>query len=424
MIDSAARSSRSAAQLLTSFIATLAELTPQRQFCVAYSGGLDSHVLLHLMAAWRQQTDIGLRALHVNHGLHPDAALWASHCATVCHDLAVACDLLSVTVDVQGCGVEAAARDARYTALQSQLLPGECLVTAHHQEDQAETVLLQLMRGAGLAGLAAMPQSKPWGDTHMLRPLLGVPHADLVAYATCHGLCWVEDPSNTDTAYDRNYVRQVVMPALCARWPTAAAQIAQSGQYCADAMHQLSPVWRDAQAAAVGQRPNTLSVKKLLLLPRSMRWSVMRAWCLEHAGESPARRHWPELDRAMLGAGRSAQPQFRVGQHVMRRYRDDVYLVPPQRPPIPLTYSVQWDQRAPLVLPGGWGTLHASDVPFDGVVTVRRARPGDRIQLPHWRHASTVKNQVQSQGVPPWEREGVLLLSGGAGCSVVVARLV
>ncbi|HDQ9214135.1 TPA: tRNA lysidine(34) synthetase TilS, partial [Pseudomonas aeruginosa] len=200
----------------------LQALAPWREaggWCVAFSGGLDSTVLLHLLAQLaRSEALPALSALHVHHGLQAAADGWPAHCQAVCRSLGIPLRVERVQVAVGG-SIEQAARDARYRAFQANLGEGQVLLTAQHLDDQAETLLFRLLRGAGLRGLAAMPASRPLGGGRLCRPLLGVSRAELEAYAQTHRLDWVEDPSNQDPRFSRNYLRREIMPRLASHWP-------------------------------------------------------------------------------------------------------------------------------------------------------------------------------------------------------------
>src|SRR5690606_11238161 len=190
----------------------------ERPLLLGYSGGLDSGALLQLLAADAGVRQRGLRAIHVHHGLHPDADAWALHCASVCGDLDVALDVVRVEVARDsGSGLEAAARAARHAAFQSALRSDEVLVLGHHLDDQAETFLLRALRASGVDGLAAMRPWRRFGRGWMWRPLLDIPRADLLEHARTRGLHWVEDPSNDSEAHDRNFLRRQVLPLLRTR---------------------------------------------------------------------------------------------------------------------------------------------------------------------------------------------------------------
>ncbi len=210
-------------------------------YWVAYSGGLDSTVLLRLCAALQQTGPVPrFTALHVHHGLHPQADAWADHCAAECRALGI--ELTTRRVEARpapGQSHEEAARNARYRAIQDQLGPGDTVLLAQHQDDQAETLLLQLFRGAGLAGLAAMPEHAQLSPGYLLRPLLDIPRSGLSAYAARQGLTWVEDPSNRDPAFDRNFLRHTVLPAIRTHWPGIGRSLARTARHCAEAAELL-----------------------------------------------------------------------------------------------------------------------------------------------------------------------------------------
>lgn len=195
-------------------------------YLVAYSGGLDSHVLVHALAGLRAELRLPVRALHVHHGLQPQADDWVVHCEAVCRQLEI--PLLVEQLDLApgaGESIEAAARAARYAAIAKHLRRDEMLLTAQHRDDQAETLLLQLLRGAGLEGLSGMPGCRAWQGGWHARPLLDVDREALAVYARDHQLQWIEDPSNLDERFDRNYLRHRVMPLLRARWPSATTTL-------------------------------------------------------------------------------------------------------------------------------------------------------------------------------------------------------
>ena len=217
--------------------AALRSLGAVARFCVAYSGGLDSSVLLHALARCRDALGAPLVAVHVDHALLSEAAAWTAHCRATCAELGVPLQVVEVDAARRraALGVEAAARDARYAALADLLGPGDCLLTAHHRDDQAETVLLQLLRGCGPAGLAAMPGVAPLGRGRLARPLLDVSRADLRAYAVEHSIGFVQDPSNSDPELARGFLRTEVTPRLQARWPGMSRTLARAARHAADA---------------------------------------------------------------------------------------------------------------------------------------------------------------------------------------------
>lgn len=288
------------------------------QCAVAWSGGLDSTVLLHaLRAPPPHAARIQLRALHVDHGLQPAAAQFRAFCQRTARRWRLPLAVLRVRVHLPpGASVEQSAREARRQALAAALRPGELLLTAQHADDQLETVLLALLRGAGPKGLAGMPAVMPFAGTRQLRPLLEFDRAAISAYATAAGLEWVEDPTNGEVRFDRNYLRAAVLPALRQRWPAAARTTLRSARHCASAIATLeSLAARDLDAAADGAG---LEIAVLRRFGAARRAAVLRAW-LQRAGcRAPNERHLREIE-AMMAARRDAHPQLRLPDCVLRR---------------------------------------------------------------------------------------------------------
>ena len=392
---------------------------PAGRWLVAFSGGLDSHVLLHALA--RIAAGRELLALHVNHGLLAEAPAWEAHCEQVCRALGVPLHVLRVEARPEpGESPEAAAREARYTALAGQLRHGDLLLTAHHLDDQAETVLLQLMRGAGPAGLAAMPAWTPFATGWLGRPLLGFERRDLEAYATAEGLAWVEDPSNRELAYDRNFLRHRVLPLLTERWPAATRMLARVADQQADALEQLDTLGREDAQACQGDDPDTLDVACLRRLRRGRRRNLLRLWLLDKGLTLPPRGRMEEMLGPVLEAGEDRVPEVRWADCVLRRYRGQLH-AERERPFALPSAPIPWDPRTPLVIPG-LGLELAADSPalqgldlacLHGPLTVRFRGGGERIRLPGRAHSSSVKTLMQEAGIPPWQRAQIPLVYAG-----------
>ena len=302
--------------------------TTATMFCVAFSGGVDSTVLLHAMVRARSELPaISLRAIHVNHQLHEQAKQWAEHCRSVCAGLHVSLEVHRVTVDLSsGIGPEAAARQARYDLLRKNMRPDEVIVTAHHQQDQLETLLLQLLRGAGVAGLAAMPVLADFGSGWLLRPFLDIASAAILAYAGEFDLNWIDDPSNRDTDLDRNYLRHEILPRLEARWPAAAATAARSANLCAEASSILAAVAsQDAADVLIGNRLRLLPLQEL---PRLRQNNLIRYTLCKLGYPYPSDRQIRTAIRGLLEARGDSQPQVCWPGVQVRRYRDQIYFLP------------------------------------------------------------------------------------------------
>jgi tRNA(Ile)-lysidine synthase len=270
---------------------------------------VDSVALLHAARELASHhSGLCLRAIHVDHGLQSASGEWAARCQELCRRLAVPCQVLELKLQVQkGESVEAEARRERYQALAGQIEPGEYLLTAHHADDQLETVLLQLFRGAGVAGLAAMPESAELGPGHHLRPLLQVPRAELVDYAEVLGLSWIEDPMNRETRFDRSYLRHEVLPAILARWPAAARTVGRSARHFAEAQRLLESL-AEIDAARFLDDEGTLAVAGLLQLPHARRVNVLRWWIVQQGLGLPSAARLESIIRDVLPARPDAHP--------------------------------------------------------------------------------------------------------------------
>lgn len=382
---------------------------------VAFSGGLDSTVLLHRLALDPATRRHGLRAAHVHHGLHPHAEAWATHCQRFCDTLGVPLRVLRVHVDRgSGEGLEAAARRARYAAIRDVLTPGEVLATAHHRDDQAETFLLRALRASGPDGLAAMQAWRAFAPGWHWRPLLDTPRDALHAYARQHDLGWVEDPGNRDLDQDRNFLRQRVLPLLRERWPRADAAFARSAGLNAEAARLLGAEDARALAATATQDARTLSVPALLVLPTPRRARVLRLWARQLGLPPLPAEGLARIEAELLPARADAEARFDWHGATIRRWRGLLH-ASPLRPPLPRSWRQPWDGRLPLVLPGG-GTLSLEGADALPAPVLAHARAGgERITLPGRAHSTTLKNVLLGLGVPPWTREMLPLLSTPAG---------
>ena len=410
-------------------LATIARLLPEApRYWVAYSGGLDSHVLLHALVQRRSRLRGALHAVHVDHGLHPESAHWSSHCERVCAALNIPCRVARVdAAPALGQSPEAAARAARYAALQSVLAPGDGLLTAHHRGDQAETVLLQLLRGSGPRGLAGMPALARFGAGWLARPLLDFDRAELREYALQHGLHWIEDSSNVDARFDRNYLRHEILPRLLARWPGASRALARAARHNAEAAHLLHALARIDLGPLRGCAPDTLSASALHALDPARRRNALRAWIEERGAPALSSVQLEQALTGVLECAPDAVPRLHWPGAELRRYRDEVYLLSVPAPHDP-GVSLAWDMREPLSLPAELGTLTAVPVVGTGLkavlcrqeaVTVRFRRGGERCRPARRGHDHALKKLFQEQGVPPWQRDRIPLIYLGDGLAAV-----
>jgi len=386
---------------------------------VAFSGGLDSQVLLHALCALRDQLNAGVAAVHVHHGLQADADRWELHCQQVCDELAV--EYTSLRVDgrpAHGESPEAAARAARYRALAEWLPSRHSLLTAQHQDDQAETLLLQLMRGCGVSGLAAMPVLTRLGTGLHLRPLLDVTRAEIHHYAALNNLSWIDDPSNLDTAFDRNYLRQQVLPVLRHRWPAVSSSLSRSAAHCAEAGRLIEQLAESDLQSVMGEQTGTLSVPGLLILPGDRQRSVLRTWLKHTTGSAPSTAVLARIVNDVLHSRPDAGPCVRWDRYEVRRYRDAVYCLP-QSANWHVAAVLDWSLSEPLTLPGVGGVLTATPVSGAGMRRTDASASGVRVTwrkggercLPAGRgHHHSLKKLFQEQGIPPWERDRIPLI--------------
>lgn len=378
---------------------------------IAYSGGRDSHVLLHWLAGQRAAlAPHRLRAIHVDHGLHPDSASWTDHCAAVCAALALPLDVRRVDArPARGESAEAAARTARYAALAADMQAGDLLLTAHHQDDQAETVLLALLRGAGLAGAAAMPGLRRFGPGWLLRPLLDWPASRLARYAHTHALHWVEDPSNGDARFDRNFLRGEVLPLIGRRWPAASAGLARHAAHAAEAQALL-----DELAAADGATADTLPVTHLAALSAPRQRNLLRGWLRANGVPAPSRARLDALRHQALTARADRLPYLPLGEHAVRMWQGRLHLTPEPLPAGPAG-PVQWQLDTPLDLPG-IGRLQAHVSVGAGIAAALLGQPA-MVEVRFRSDISggkALKKRLQVMAMPPWERGRVPLLFRGA----------
>lgn len=385
-----------------------------KTYWIAYSGGVDSHVLLSLMVTVRQFLALRLKAIHINHGMSQHAARWAKHCADVC----VKYDVVYVERELRfalnaGESLEEIARNHRYNLFTDYLTEGDVLLTAHHQDDQAETILLQLMRGSGLKGLAAMPILVPFAKGWHARPLLDFSRAELQAYARTRGLQWVNDESNDDSCFTRNFIRHEILSRLKKRWPSASAVLSRSAKHCAEAQALLEDFSVSEWLKITGLRANTLSVQKLLCLDIGKQRLALRSWIDKLGYPLPSLTKIETIQQNVLTAKWDRSPCVTWQNVELRRYRDDLYLMPCLEPLISKAEH-HWDLQQPLFLPG-LGTLSAVLVKGYGLradlkrVVVRFREEGQTVFLSK-RNKHALKNLFQEWGVPPWERQRIPLI--------------
>ena len=386
---------------------------------LGFSGGLDSHVLLHSLCQLRDSgnTRISLKAIHVHHGLSPDADLWAEHCRAVCAAYDVPLEVCKVSVENSGQGLENAARNARLGVFQENLGVDEYFLTAHHLDDQMETMLFRMMRGTGLRGLSGISPHRPLGKGKLLRPLLDVDRAELKHYAEQQGLDWIEDESNALEDFDRNYLRQKVMPLLHSRWPgyrknwQRLAQLAGEGQILQRELGMQDLV-------KVQNGIHRLDIACLLEFSPLRQRNIVRQWFLSleenHGIPAPDYYVVERLFDELIPAAEDGAPMLtweKAGRRVeVRRYASRIYLVLPEQISTDAD-KLSWDTSAPLTLPGHLGNLSLIESNEDGIALI----PGETLEVgfkqggetvkPAGRKTRPMKKVLPDYGVPPWLRE-------------------
>lgn len=404
-----------------SLVATLTRLgadPANHHFIIAYSGGVDSHVLLHMATI----SQLNFSVIHINHGLSPDADAWQQHCRQVCDDLGAPLVTESVSIDRDHGSLEASARQARYQCF-AQHLPtkNHVLLTAHHQDDQAETLLMRLLRGSGVHGWAGMRPARPFADGKLLRPLLGVSRQQLLDYASTAGLRWIEDQSNIDTVHDRNYLRHQVIPLLEQRWPGAASRLALA----ATDAHEAAGLLDGLAAADLARCSNSdaeLVADKLAELERPQQALVVRLWLRQRGFPMPSRAKLDEILLLVQAQPQTSKALCRWVNTEIWRYREQLAL----RATVALPATGWMQPWSPgegttdlpelgleLVAEAVSGTGLDQDVLASKALSLRLRQGGERAKLPGREHRHALKKLYQEAAVPPWLRDRLPLIYAG-----------
>ncbi|USV56681.1 tRNA lysidine(34) synthetase TilS [Aeromonas encheleia] len=418
-------------RIYSRFCQTLPAPEGSKGLLVAFSGGLDSTVLLVLAVQFAREHRLGLRALHVHHGLSPHADAWVAHCEGLCRQLAV--PLLVERVQLargNGESLEAQAREARYLCLAAHLGQGEWLLSAHHQDDQLETLLLALKRGAGLRGLAGTVPSQPFAGGLLLRPLLEVSRAELAEAAASLPHGWVEDESNLDESYDRNFLRQTLIPQLKARWPAMAQTAARSMAICAEQEALITELAEeDWHRAGEG---DALHIAPLQALSPARRNNLLRHWIRRQGGEMPSRELLGLLWQEVALAREDANPQLGLKDLECRRFQGRLYLVRPNLVPRHEELPIRVGES--VELPDGLGQLSLCLQPegeglrlprADEPLSVRFQVAAGSMLKPVGRVGSRrLKKLLQEYGVPSWQRGRIPILYYGEQVAAVAGLFV
>jgi tRNA(Ile)-lysidine synthase len=379
----------------------LPELPREATGWVALSGGLDSCVLLHALVALK--LPVKIHALHINHQLSPNAENWQQHCADFCAQLNVPFTAIKVDVKNSGRGLEDAAREARYAVFEQHLHTGDYLLTAHHADDQTETMLLRLMRGTGPRGLAAMAQSRPLALGNLYRPLLHFTRTELEEYAHAKKIKWVNDESNANNHYDRNFLRNKVMPLLRERWPTFANQWQQTAELCAanevliDELAAQDLLLAAMQTEFIGTSISLVYCKNL---SPERRHNLLRYWLRGQSLHTPEQVHLQQIEQQIIHGRQDAATQIDWGDVSLRVYRQRIYALPLIDFPINIELKF-------ILTEAGEKPLLKSDLPN---LHIRYRQGGERCRPLGRAHSQTLKRLLQDYSVAPWLRENLPLV--------------
>lgn len=396
----------------------LVTLAAGKRVWLAYSGGVDSHVLLHMLATVDAPDLNFVAAVHVDHNLQDESKKWAQHCSDVCLDLKVEHHNLQIEVEnIATLGMEAAARTARYQAIERLLSPGDIVLTAQHQHDQAETLVLQLLRGAGPKGLSAMAQKSTMGCMEIIRPLLGVSQADILDYAEQHTLKWIEDPSNVETRWNRNYLRHEVWPKIEQRWPQAETTISRSAQHCAEASELMAELAeQDMKFLGINNESEILPISALMSLSAARQRNVLRHYIECRRFPLPSTTVLQCVIDEVCLAAQDSNPIVSWADVEVRRYQDQLYLMSSMQDHdgsvsnnlndlenviLQNKQILTWQQSL------GEG-LRKVDVEQGLRLSFRQG--GERIQLQGHDHHQSLKHLFQQWHIPPWQRDRIPLL--------------
>jgi tRNA(Ile)-lysidine synthase len=385
------------------------------------SGGMDSVVLLDVLARLRASGDFRLCAVHVNHQISVNAGAWEKFCESLCRDWQIDFEAHRVSVIATGQGIEAEARRLRYEVFEG--VRCDAIALAHHADDQVETFLLQLLRGAGPKGLAAMPAIRPLREgaiegKRLVRPLLDISRAQLKHHAALRQLSWVEDESNSDARYDRNFLRKEILTRLETRFPAYRETLTRAARNLADSVRIAEAMAQiDAGQAIYG----AIAVDTLRRLPDARALNLLRhLFDLRHLA-MPPRARLEEALRQCREAAQDAGVMVEFDDHMLRCHRGRVELLASSAE-LPADWQSAWDGRQVLLLPGGLGRLSARTAIGEGIAlrhfqaqaaTVRGRRGGERMQPAHNRPRRALKNLLQEHTIPPWQRRRLPLVFFG-----------
>lgn len=388
-----------------------------RNYYVAYSGGMDSHVLLHSLVSIKDDLNCNIIAIHINHNLHDDAHLWADHCEAVCTDLGIELIRKEITSDCpKGESLEAWARDKRYEFFSAIVSNNDVLLTAQHKNDQAETLLLQMFRGAGVKGLSSMPAMKKFNNAFHARPLLDFTRDELKLYAQTFNLVWVEDESNENTSYNRNFIRHSLFPVINEKWPQASDTLVRVARHLAETNELMDDLAMIDLDSCREVNPKQLKVSKLKGLSLKRQKNVLRHWLYLNEVNMPSTIKLKHIIHDVIESSQDAQPELKIDKVMLRRYKD-ILMITDQVIPEKINNKISWDLNENCKL--NLGELSAKKVKGEGIhsavckdnkLEVRFRNGGERICPAGNNQHKELKKILQDEQILPWLRDTIPLL--------------
>lgn len=396
----------------------------QNAFLIGLSGGVDSVVLLTLFSQLRSTYELNLRAIHIHHGLSPNADHWATFCEKLCEEHQIPLAIKKVQVTGKE-GVEGNARTARYQAIAQHLCPNEVFTTAHHLDDQAETFFLALKRGSGVKGLAAMQAVSSWQKMPLFRPLLNIPKEKILHYAQQSALHWIEDESNADNQFDRNFLRQRVLPLLNQRWQHFNQMVGRAAQHCAQQQQLLTELLEEELHRRSHLAYKRLDINGFCQFSLLKQQELIRLW-LEKCGlKMPSTIQLNEILQRVINANNDKNPQITLGEHVLRRYQHYLFITPQFKAISPFQSPLAMGKT--VILPDNIGKITRTEtslicefltqsyrlaLPDDlqNACLIIKLQPSGKIKCYGKTQREEMKKIWQKNSVPIWERPRTPLL--------------
>lgn len=421
MANTARPDTRAVAFTPQSLLSALESLPVVRHWHIALSGGADSVALLLAFHQIQSKLTAPVSAIHVDHSLHANSAKWTSFCVELSQRLGIPLSVEKITIEQESReSLEAAARRQRYQALGAYIKPQHALVTAHHQDDQAETFMLNLMRGSGPGGLAAMPVSRDFSEGYLRRPLLHFTRAQLINYLKAQDAHWIDDSSNSDQRFDRNFLRHTVLPALSGRWPSAKDAIATTAALQAE-QRELNEALAEKDLDDIESFESaSLTIAPLQKLSSARRRNTLRYWLLQRVQPSlVSRKILESIEQNLIAAATDSQPMVKLGEKQLLRFGGNIYCRELDNAPVPRA-PMSWKLESDLVLDNPGLTLPAITLLnlFHGLkitdeLSVQFRHGGERFRQQARQKSASLKKLFQHWQVPPWQRDKIPLIYFG-----------